>query len=340
MSGLIDSCGRRINYLRVSVTGRCNLRCIYCMPEGGIQHGPRWSILTYEEILTVVRACAQLGITSVRLTGGEPLVRKDITRLVQGIASIPGITDLSMTTNGMLLAQYARELAEAGLRRVNISLDSLWPERFAQITRCGRLNDVLLGVDAALDAGLRPVKLNVVVMRGVNDDEIVDLAQLALYKDVVVRFIELMPIGPHFRECMPSDDARPMCSYPAGLVPCREVMARLRSLGKFRPAHLDVGAGPGVYQEVSDGRGVVGFISQVTAHACGMCNRLRLTSHGRIRPCLSGDREVDVLSALRGGAGVDEIKRLVIQAVAMKPERIELGEGALGDQHQMSQIGG
>jgi len=311
------------------------------MTEGGVRFGPRESVLSYEEILIVVRACAELGITSVRLTGGEPLVRKDIVWLVRQIASVPGITDLSMTTNGVLLAQHARELADAGLRRVNISLDSLRPERFSEITRFGRLEDVLCGVDAALEAGLRPVKLNVVVMRGVNDDEVADLARLTLQKAVDVRFIELMPIGPRFRECALTDGgAEPARVQPAALVPFQEVKARLKEVSDLQQARTYVGSGPAVYWRFPGAKGLVGFISQVTSHACGECNRLRLTSDGRIRPCLTADSEVDIRPALRSGSGVDEIKRLVVTAVARKPQEISLGKPARWKQRPMSQIGG
>lgn len=307
------------------------------MPEEGVRFGPRESVLSYEEILTVVRACAGLGVTSVRLTGGEPLVRKDIARLVRETASVPGISDLAMTTNGVLLARHAEELARAGLRRVNISLDSLRPERFQQITRFGRLDDVLCGVDAALDAGLKPVKLNVVVMRGVNDDEVADLASLTLFKDVDVRFIELMPIGPAFRECALADGTPMAHLHSIGFVSSQEVRARLQDVGRLHPAQRPAGAGPAEYWRFPGAKGTVGFISQVTSHACGQCNRLRLTSDGRIRPCLTADSEADLRPPLRCGADVDEIKRLVAAAVARKPEKIRLGESA---QRPMSQIGG
>lgn len=337
MGTLVDPFGRRISYLRVSVTDRCNLRCTYCMPEEGVRFGPRESVLSYEEILMVVRACAELGVTSVRLTGGEPLVRKGIPWLVRQIASVPGIGDLAMTTNGVLLAQHAEELARAGLRRVNISLDSLRPERFQQITRFGRLEDVLCGVDAALDAGLKPVKLNVVVMRGVNDDEVADLARLTLCRDVAVRFIELMPIGPAFRECALADGTPTAHLHSNGFVSSQEVKARLQEVGDLQPAQTPAGAGPAEYWRFPGAKGTVGFISQVTSHACGQCNRLRLTSDGRIRPCLTADSEVDLRTHLRRGADVDEIKRLVAAAVARKPEKIKLEGSAL---RPMSQIGG
>jgi cyclic pyranopterin phosphate synthase len=309
------------------------------MPRGGAPTGPRESLLTYEEILTVVRAAAELGITSIRITGGEPLVRRDLTWLVAHIAEIPGISDLSMTTNGALLARYAQELAASGLRRVNVSLDSLRPDRFAAITCGGRLDDVMDGIRAALNAGLRPVKVNVVVMRGVNDDEVADLARLSYDGELTVRFIELMPVGPALppRECAglgTMGDARSL------LVPAARIRAAIEALGPLEPAATDVGVGPARYWRLEGAKGLIGIISQVTEHACAACNRLRLTPDGMLRPCLMDDGEVDLRTPLRSGAGVEEIKARIVRTVEQKPEKMRaIGEIKLAGRY-MSQIGG
>lgn len=317
MVPLKDPFGRSISYLRVSVTDRCNLRCVYClpapqvsgqagMPFQGVQFAPRCEILTLEEIKEVVRAGASLGIQSVRLTGGEPLVREGIVSLVKMISQIPGVEDLSMTTNGVLLNRYANNLAHAGLKRINISLDTLKQDRFKEITRFGTLDDVLSGIDAASEAGFFPVKLNVVVMRGVNDDEILDLARLARKRPLHVRFIELMPIGDYFRQDR--------------IVPAREIFERLQTFGPLKPVKGLWGCGPAQSWKWEGSEGTVGIIGAVTRAFCAQCNRLRLTANGTLRPCLDDEQSTDLKTALRPCVDREKLIFLFKEAVRMKPE--------------------
>jgi len=322
-----DAYNRPISYLRVSVTDRCNLRCIYCMPPEGVPWRPREEILRYEEIETVVRAAASLGITKIRLTGGEPLVRKGLVDLVAMLARIPGIDDLAMTTNGTLLARYAQRLKAAGLGRVNVSLDTLKPERFRRITRLGELSDVLEGIAAAKKAGLVPVKINTVLMRGINDDEVVDFARLSYAPDWHVRFIELMPVGGSL-------------DWRAYYVPMKEVRRRIEeALGELMPAKIR-GSGPARYYRLPGAKGTIGFITPISEHFCRHCNRLRLTADGKLRPCLLSDYEIDLRTPLRQGASVETIKALIIEAVHNKPERHHLDKGLSPHERAMSEIGG
>jgi cyclic pyranopterin phosphate synthase len=326
---LADGCERPISYLRVSVTDRCNLRCLYCMPPEGVPLRSHDETLRYEEIDRVVRAAAGLGISKVRLTGGEPLARAGIANLVSMLARIPGVDDLSMTTNGTLLARYARALRAAGLKRVNVSLDTLREERFARITRGGKLADALEGIEAAREAGLAPIKVNSVILRGLNEDEIVDLAGLTVTHDWHVRFIELMPLN---HVALGPEQAH---------VPNEEVRQTIvSSLGDLLPAQPIHGSGPAAYYRLAGARGTIGFISPVSEHFCGHCNRLRLTADGRLRPCLLADSELDVRSALRSGASIDEIQALLRQAILAKPTQHRLGEHILLRGRVMSQIGG
>jgi cyclic pyranopterin phosphate synthase len=325
MTKLADSYHRPINYLRISVTDRCNLRCIYCMPPEGIPLMSHGDVLRYEEIDLVARAAAELGITKLRLTGGEPLVRTGLTDLVAMLAKIKGIDDISMTTNGVLLDRYAVGLKKAGLHRVNISLDSLRPERFHKITRMGKLDDVLNGIEAAREAGLNPVKINMVVIRGTNDDEISHFALLTLSDAWHVRFIEFMPFMGNGKK-------------NRFLVPVSEIMERIEALGKLEPSLLN-GVGPARYYRFPGAKGTIGFISPVTECFCQACNRMRLTADGKLRPCLFSDDEIDLRGPLRQGMGVEEIKRLIRRAVAAKPERHKLMTGVTCERF-MSQIGG
>jgi cyclic pyranopterin phosphate synthase len=324
-----DDFGRAINYLRVSVTDRCNLRCIYCMPPQGVEKDPHADILRYEELALVIRAAAEIGITKVRLTGGEPLARLGLSEFVRMIAAIPGIDDLSMTTNATLLAGQAERLAEAGLHRVNVSLDTLDPERFAAITRRGRLEDVWAGIAAARAAGLTPIKFNMVVVRGLNDDEIVDFARKTLSEGWHVRFIELMPIGAN-------------AGWAGdGSVPIPEVRARIESeLGPLEPIHGPRGNGPARYHQLAGAEGTIGFIGALSGHFCPTCNRLRLTADGRLRPCLLNEREIDLRAALRSGADVETVRDLLAQAIQSKPKRHRLEEALAPRDRTMAQIGG
>jgi len=329
MTGLSDSFRRPINYLRISITDRCNLRCIYCMPPEGIELLGHGEILTYEESYTITKAAAELGITKVRLTGGEPLTRLGLSELVAKIASIPGIDDISLTTNGLLLARYAAELKNAGLNRVNISLDTLKPGRFEQISRFKHYEDVAAGIEAAKAAGLNPIKINVVVMRGINDDEIVDFAKKTIDEGWNVRFIELMH--------MP--DVEKVDQY---FISAKEMMHKLDELGKLEPAFADVGNGPAKYYNLPGAKGTIGFITAVSEHFCESCNRLRLTSDGKLHLCLLSEDEVDLRGPLRSGLSFEGLKKLIEAAVAMKPQGqhpvAELKPN--GNKRPMSRIGG
>jgi cyclic pyranopterin phosphate synthase len=327
MTGISDSFQRPINYLRISVTDRCNLRCVYCMPAEGVSLMSHNDILSYEEIYTVVKAATEMGINKVRLTGGEPLVRAGLPELVQMLAGIDAIDDISLTTNGALLAYHAAELKKAGLQRVNISLDTLKPDRFRQITRCGNLEDTLAGIEAASAAGLNPVKINVVVMAGINDDELTDFAAKTTGEGWHVRFIELMPTN--------GDE-----SMAAKLVSVRDMKRRLDPLGKLEPHRVSVGNGPAKYFRLPDATGTIGFITPVTEHFCYHCNRLRLTADGKLRPCLLSEEEIDVREALRHGASAAELKRLIEEAIARKPLGHRLAEGNKPRGRPFSQVGG
>jgi cyclic pyranopterin phosphate synthase len=343
---LRDAYGRVIDYLRISVTDRCNLRCVYCMPPQGIEWRPRSQILTYEEITAAVRAAAALGVRKIRLTGGEPLVRPHVERLVEMVAAVPGIEDVSMTTNAVLLDRRAEALARAGLRRVNVSLDTLRADRFEQITRLGHIDDVRRGLEAAERAGLAPIKLNAVVVRGMNDDELADFARLTLDHAWHVRFIELMPVANEgdWGEHLPLPGNR--------LVTAEEMQARLSTQlgvpGLFVEALLASSAvpgnGPARVFRLPNAKGTLGLITPVSQHFCPTCNRLRLTADGKLRPCLLAEGEVDVMSALRSNASEAEVRALFVRAVENKPERHRLNEPIapteLIGQRVMAQIGG
>ncbi len=299
------------------------------MPEQGVPLLPREDILSLEEIARLARVIVELGVSKLRLTGGEPLARKGVERLVGMLAAIPGVQDLSMTTNGTRLAGIADTLAQAGLRRVNISLDTLRPERYATITRCGRLADVLAGIAAAEQAGLTPIKINVVVIRGLNDDEVVDLARKTMAEGWNVRFIEVMPLG-----------ADPLWVND-GYVPTAETRGRIEAeLGPLEAVDGD-GAGPARYYRLAGANGSIGFISALSEHFCFRCNRLRLTADGQLMPCLMSERGVDVRPLLRSGAGDEELRERVLQAIRAKPAGHHMGEVQRGPEAPpMSRIGG
>ena len=328
MTGLYDSFQRPINYLRISVTDRCNLRCVYCMPAEGVREMSHRDILSYEEIYTVVRAASELGINKVRLTGGEPLVRLGMPKLVAMLGQIEAVDDISLTTNGTLLGRYAAELKRAGLKRVNISLDTLKPERFRAITRghCD-LDDVLAGIEAARSAGLSPVKINVVVMAGINDDEVLDFAGKTISEGWHVRFIEFMPIAG-------------VGSAALNYVPVENIKRELEELGELAPCFPHVGNGPARYFRFPDSQGSIGYISPVSEHFCFNCNRLRLTADGKLRSCLLSDEEIDLKQPLRRGITSTELGDLIKQAVARKPLRHRLAEGRLPLDRPMTQVGG
>ncbi|HUV89463.1 MAG TPA: GTP 3',8-cyclase MoaA [Anaerolineae bacterium] len=328
----LDAYNRPISYLRISVTDRCNLRCVYCMPPEGVPWRPHGEILRYEEIEIIARAAAELGISKVRLTGGEPLVRPGIVDLVRLLARIPGIDDLAMTTNGLLLARDAATLAEAGLRRVNVSLDTLRPERFARITRGGRLEDVLAGIEAARQAGLEPIKVNTVVIRGMNDDEVVDLARKTMEAGWNVRFIELMPVG---------NGVLADGGWQERVVTAQQVYQKIEAaLGTLEPAKVSAGGGPARYYRLPGARGTLGFITPISEHFCYRCNRLRLTADGHLRPCLLSDQELDLRTPLRQGAEVEQVKALLLKGIESKPRQHHLGECRSAENRAMSEIGG
>jgi cyclic pyranopterin phosphate synthase len=302
------------------------------MPPQGVVKRAHAEILRYEEIETVVRAAAELGITKVRLTGGEPLVRPGIVDLVRMLARVEGIDDLAMTTNAILLDDYAKELARAGLQRVNISLDTLCPERFEHITRCGQLKDVLAGMKAARQAGLEPIKINTVVMRRMNEDEVVDFALQTVESGWHVRFIELMPIG----NSMTVGD-----NWRERVVTAREIQEQIEAeLGPLEPAKVLPGGGPARYYRLPGAKGTLGFITPISEHFCHQCNRLRLTADGHLRPCLLADYEIDLRAPLRAGADVERIKKLIVQAIERKPMRHHLAECKAPGGRGMSEIGG
>lgn len=307
---LTDGCKRQIDYLRLSVTDRCNLRCTYCMPEGGVDKLQHDDLLRYEEIIRLGRIAVEMGLTKIRITGGEPLVRKDIMYLCQGIARLAGLRSLSLTTNGVLLADYAEGLAEAGIQRVNVSLDTLKRDRYHAITRRDAFLDVWRGIEAADRAGLRPVKLNVVVMHGVNDDEIEDLAHLTMDYPYHVRFIELMPFK--------ADE------FKRRYLSCAEILRRLRAMGPLDDARSRNSNGPARYFRFRGGRGKIGLISPVSHHFCPSCNRLRLTSDGKLRTCLFASQETDLRRVMRSGADDEVIMRCIREAVATKPKQHSL----------------
>ncbi|AEA33418.1 GTP 3',8-cyclase MoaA [Hippea maritima] len=321
MEQLIDRFGRRINYLRISVTDRCNFRCIYCMPKDGIGWKPMSEILTYEEISLFVKASAELGINKIKLTGGEPLVRKGIDRLVDMLKNIDGIDEISLTTNGSLLKKYAKGLKAAGLDRITISLDTLKPDRFKLITRLGNIEDVLEGFDVLEEVGFENTKINTVVMRGVNDDEVLDLMEFALNRGVDIRFIEFMP----------TDVVKDWQRYFIGVNNIRRIIEARYTL---KPADKKSN-GPSVYYSVGDG--FVGFITPLSKAFCSVCNRIRLTSDGVILPCLGHPDRISIKSAARS-RNKNEIKSLIREAIRIKPKEHALLNESIHS--SMSAVGG
>jgi len=338
-----DSFGRRIDYLRISVTDRCNLRCRYCMPADGVEWKAQEEILSFEEIERFARIAVEEGIGKIRLTGGEPLVRKGIVEHVRRLMENTGLQAVALTTNGTLLPRFAEDLAAAGLTRVNISLDSLDPDVYATMTRGGRLEAALAGIDAAFAAGMDPVKINVVVVRSLTQD-LTAFAEMTLTRPVHVRFIEYMPIGDDAdgTGCDPASGAG---WTAADHVPSEEVLSRLAEEGRERGlGELEAvgrtdapgGWGPARYYRFTGALGTIGVISPLSHHFCGECNRLRLTADGRVRTCLFSDDELDVRAILRTGDD-EQVRAVIRQALAAKPESHDMRIGTL---RRMSQIGG
>jgi cyclic pyranopterin phosphate synthase len=324
-TGLSDAQGRRIEYLRISVTDRCNFRCRYCMPVSGLTWLPRADILSYEEIAEVVRQLAPLGLRRLRITGGEPTIRPELHRLVGLLRRVPEVEDLSLSTNGYQLPSQAGALRAAGLDRINLSADSLRPERVAAIARRNVGFDPLAAARSAEAAGLAPIKLNVVVMRGINDDEIADFARLTLQHPWHVRFIELMPVG----------ELRDLTSEH--IVPADEIAARVSALGPLLPSSGPVGNGPARYVQLPGAAGTIGFITPMTHTFCDSCNRVRLTADGRLRTCLFGTHAVDLRTPLRAG---EPLAPLLRQALREKPPSHELLQLRVGGLQALSQVGG
>jgi len=323
-----DNFQREINYLRISITDRCNLRCIYCMPPEGVKSIPHQEILRFEEIIRLIQAAVLVGIRKVRLTGGEPLVRRNLPDLIRAINSIPEVDDLALTTNGTLLAPQAEELKKAGLKRLNISFDSLKPERYRYITRGGKIDDVLEGIKTALALDLKPVKINTVVIKGFNDDEICDLAQVTLKYPLHIRFIELMPVA--------SID----WTQENYLSTEKVKMVIKNQLGSLQKMDKLAGNGPAKYYRLAGAKGTIGFITAQSNHFCASCNRLRLSSTGTLRPCLYDQKEVDLKGALRKGASIEELAELFAYTILYKPKGHSLTKGWPDKKRVMSQIGG
>ncbi len=328
-SDMVDGFGRRIEYLRISVTDKCNLRCVYCMPLEGLDWLKRDDLLSYEEIVEVVRVMAPMGLKRVRFTGGEPLVRRDLARLVGMVAEVPGIEDLSLSTNAVLLADEADALEAAGLNRVNVSLDSLRPDRVDAIARRpGSHEKIMRGLQAAEDAGFAPLKINVVLIGGRNDDEIPDFAAITRERPWHIRFIEVMPTTANL------DLSR------ENYVSCAEALRRVRALGELEPVEGPTGNGPATYYRFPGAPGTIGVITPMSHNFCDRCNRMRLTADGQLRPCLFGDLQTDLRTPLRAG---ESLVPHIRETLRVKPERHHLVQGAdvgSGGLVALSQTGG
>jgi len=326
-----DGFAREIDYLRISLIDHCNLRCVYCMPLSGLQYAKSDELLSAAEIERVVRAALAVGFRKVRLTGGEPTLRPDLVEIVARLAPLPGLQDLAMTSNGILLPRLARDLVAAGLRRVNIHVDTLHPGRLQRLMRFGTVQEIWAGIEAAEAAGLRPIKLNVVVTRGYNDEDVADLARLTLTRDWHVRFIELMPLGGG--EC-----ARVAVShFVSNLDTQRRIEAALGRLELLPDQHP---ADESQNFRLPGARGVVGMISPVSRPYCGTCNRMRLTADGKFHLCLLNDDELDLRRAMREGCDDAVVRATLLRAVGAKPTGHHLKQGLSTEDRSMYQLGG
>jgi cyclic pyranopterin phosphate synthase len=322
----LDRFGRNIHYLRISLTDHCNLRCVYCMPEDQTFR-PNAELLQDDEILTLAHLFASLGFDKIRLTGGEPTIRANVVELVRGIAATPGINSLSMTTNGVLLSRLARPLKDAGLQRVNVSIDSLDPEKFHRLTRWGKLDDVWKGILAAEEAGLTPVKLNAVVVKGYNEDDVIELAALTMDRPWQMRYIEMMPFAG-------VTDVQTQQIVTAAQIQQKieTEFGPLEATGKYD--------GEARIFRIRGGKGELGFISSVTVPFCSACTRARLTADGVLRMCLLREKEIDLLKPMRNGASEDELRALILDGVWNKPWGHGLEQGVIPLNRAMNQIGG
>ncbi|MHB8092939.1 MAG: GTP 3',8-cyclase MoaA [Syntrophales bacterium] len=330
---MVDKYNRNINYLRVSVTDRCNLRCIYCMPTEGISCLRHEDILTYEELHRIIRVASDVGICKVRITGGEPLVRRGIVDFVKSLGTINKLSDISMTTNGILLKEFAAELFHAGIGRINISLDSLNAEKYRKITRLGNLQTVLDGIEKARQVGFSPIKINIVAIKGFNDDEILDFARLTIDNPLQIRFIELMPLGDAGIE----SDGRFLSNDL--------IKERIATIGKLEQVKRqgDEADGPADMYRLAGSKGHIGLISAISHNFCSSCNRLRLTSDGQLRSCLLSDKETDLRGPLRSGCSDSGLKDIIEGAIAKKPDRHKIandGNYRKKCVKEMSTIGG
>lgn len=326
---MLDGHGRNINYLRISITDRCNLRCQYCMPADGIGNIGHAGILSLEDMARLVKVGAEIGIRKVRLTGGEPLVRKNISQLIHYINEIKTIDDIAITTNGILFTQLADELKAAGLNRINFSLDSLVAEKFRYITRSGDMNVVIKSIKKAMELELHPIKINMVVIKGFNDDEILDFAELAYKYPLHIRFIEFMPIGDL------------LFWSPERMMSSQEIRQQIQQKYSLQEGARIEGNGPARYYSMSGGLGSLGFISPMSNHFCAACNRIRLTAEGKLRGCLYDLHETDVKDALNQGASDERLKQIFYQVINSKPDKHHMDTGWGKDNNRkMYQIGG
>jgi cyclic pyranopterin phosphate synthase len=327
-SKLIDRFNRNLNYLRISITDRCNLKCLYCVPQDLIPKLPNHEILSYEEILRIVRVSVRLGISKVRVTGGEPLVRKGVYPFLEKLAGIEGLEDISLTTNGVLLKDNIEKIKSAGIKRINISLDTLNRERFEQITGHDYFHQVWEGIELAHQAGFHPIKINVVPIKGVNDDELVKIAGLSMDRPFHIRFIEYMPMGSDHMEI----DRHLLAP---------EIKKNIEQLGELFPVDRRTNDGPAERFKFESGQGEIGFIRPISRHFCQTCNRLRLTASGQLRPCLMHDKQEDLKSIIREGCTDRELAEVFLEAVRHKPleHNLEKDHNA-GSAVQMCAIGG
>ena len=338
MNKLIDNFGREISYLRVSITDRCNYRCIYCQSEKEFEFIPHQEILRFEEIVEIVQEAVNLGITKVRITGGEPLVREGIVNFIKQLRKIDRLEDISLTTNAFFLSEYAEKLKEAGLNRVNISLDSLQEEKYKKITRGGSLEKALKGISSALKAGLLPIKINTVLIRGINDDEVEDFVRLTLDRPLNIRFIEFMPSGEEV-----------INEFESKFISVQEIKEKLIKKYLLDPVKISTANGPAKYYQIKGGQGTIGFITALSQHFCKTCNRIRLTSEGKLRPCLFSNTEVNIKQAIRKlarGKSEGFLRKKIIrdklkEAVRLKPEGHKLNiKNQENLSFHMSRIGG